>query len=263
MGAPEDRTGGGGAGAGTAPAPARHVLVTGASRGIGRAIALRLARDGFSLALGYRTGRAAAEETLEAAEDVGATVRLLPFDVADRDAARAALDADLAAHGPYWGVVCNAGLTRDAPFPRLGPAAWDEVLRTNLDAFYNVVQPCVMPMVRARRGGRVVTLTSTAALTGNRGQVNYAASKAGLIGATKSLAQELAKRAITVNSVAPGFIETEMTAGIPLAELLQRIPIPMQRLGRPEEVAAAVSFLFSQEAGYITGQVISVNGGIV
>lgn len=161
----------------------------------------------------------------------------------------------------YWGVVCNAGVTADGLFPMLSGDKWDRVLRTNLDAFYNLLHPVVMPMVQARRGGRIVTLSSVSGLVGNSGQTNYSAAKAGLIGATKSLAQELARRNITVNSVAPGFIESDMVAHLPKEELLQRIP--MRRLGTPEEVAGLVAYLFSASAAYITGQVISVNGGLI
>ena len=191
----------------------RRALVTGASRGIGRAIALRLAADGFDVAINFHTRADAAEEVAAAIRAQGGRAALLGFDVADREAAFAALAADLAKHGSYYAVVCNAGVHEDAPFPGLRPEAWDRVLRTNLDGFFNVMRPLVLPMVQARQGGRIVTISSAAGVVGNRGQVNYSASKAGLVGATRSLALELAKRRITVNSVAPGLIETEMLAG--------------------------------------------------
>jgi len=237
------------------------ILVTGSSRGIGRAIALRLAQAGYDLVLHCRSRRDEAEAVQAAIQALGRQARVLQFDIADRAACAAALEADLAAHGAYYGVVCNAGLTRDGAFPALSDEDWDQVLRTNLDGFYNVLHPLVMPMIRRRAPGRIVCITSVSGLIGNRGQVNYSASKAGVIGAAKALALELAKRRITVNCVAPGLIDTDMVdAGLPLDEILAAIP--MQRMGTPEEVAAAVQFLLSPEAGYITRQVLAVNGGL-
>jgi 3-oxoacyl-[acyl-carrier protein] reductase len=239
----------------------RRVIVTGASRGIGRAIALELARNGFAVTVNFRTGREAAEAAVAAIRAAGGRGSALAFDVADREQCASLLEADVREHGPYWGIVSNAGVIADAPFPAISGEAWDRVLRTNLDGFYNVIHPLVMPMVRARQGGRIVTVSSAAGLAGNRGQVNYSASKAGLIGATRALAQELARRAITVNSVAPGLVETDMLARAPVDEIVKLIP--MRRLGDPAEVAATVAFLFSEGAAYITGQVISVNGGLI
>lgn len=236
------------------------VLVTGSSRGIGKAIALRLARDGYDVVLHCRSQRAEADAVAGAIAALGRGVRVLQFDIADRAAAAAALEADIAAHGCYYGVVCNAGVARDNAFPAMSGEDWDIVLQTNLDGFYNVLNPLVMPLVQRRKPGRIVTLASVSGLIGNRGQVNYSAAKAGIIGATKALALELAKRAITVNCVAPGLIETDMISEVPLEEAMKMIPA--RRVGKPEEVAAAVSFLIGAEAGYITRQVISVNGGM-
>jgi 3-oxoacyl-[acyl-carrier protein] reductase len=239
----------------------RTILVTGASKGIGRAIALRLARDGFTVVVHYRGDRAGAEATLSALQEAKGTGRILGFDIADRGECRERLATDVAEHGVYYGVVLNAGIARDNAFPALEDEEWDSVIDTDLGGFYNVLRPLVMPMVSARRGGRIVTLSSLSGLTGNRGQVNYSAAKAGIIGASKALAVELAKRQITVNCVAPGLVETQMTEGLPLDEIVKTIP--MRRLGRAEEVAAVVSFLCSDEASYVTRQVISVNGGLL
>jgi len=243
--------------------PIPRVLVTGSSRGIGRAIARELAALSYRVTVHCRNGRDAAEETLSLISAQGSPAPgLLQFDVSDRAAARDALSSDIAEHGAYYGVVCNAGLHRDAPFPGLTDADWDDVLRTNLDGFYNVLKPLVMPMIQLRSGGRIVTVSSLSGIAGNRGQVNYSAAKAGVIGATKALSKELAKRKITVNCVAPGLIETDMTGDVAqFDELVQSIP--MQRPGKPEEVSAVVGFLFSERASYVTGQVISVNGGVV
>ena len=237
------------------------VLVTGASRGIGRAIAVRLAEDGFNIVVHCRGRLDDAHETAAQVAAAGGVARDLSIDVSAREAVREALETDIAAHGAYYGVVLNAGLTRDGAFPALTGEDWDAVLRTNLDGFYNVLQPLIMPMIRLRRGGRIVAVSSVSGLIGNRGQVNYSASKAGLIGAVKALAIELGKRGITVNAVAPGLIETEMVeAHVPVAEIVKMIPLA--RAGAPDDVAQAVRFLMSAGAGYITRQVLSVNGGL-
>jgi len=180
--------------------------------------------------------------------------------VTDRGGCRAALEADIAAHGAYYGVVANAGIHRDNAFPLLTEQDWDEVIRTDLDGFYNVLKPCVMPMIQARRGGRIVTISSVSGVLGNRGQVNYSAAKAGIIGATKALALELAKRKITVNCVAPGLIDNVELAAEDKERVLDLIPV--RRLGTPAEVAALVAYLMSDLAAYVTRQVISIDGGL-
>ncbi len=239
----------------------KSVLVTGASKGIGRAIAIESAKAGYDVVVHYGKDSAGAEATLQQVIDCGAQGRLLSFDIADRKSCHEILAADMAEHGAYYGVVLNAGITKDNAFPALEDEDWDQVIHTNLDGFYNVLKPIVMPMVRRRTAGRIVTISSVSGIAGNRGQVNYSAAKAGIIGATKALALELAKREITVNCVAPGVIETQMTESLPLEEVQQMIP--MRRLGQPLEVAATVVFLLSKSAGYITRQVISVNGGLI
>jgi 3-oxoacyl-[acyl-carrier protein] reductase len=238
----------------------RSVLVTGSSRGIGKAIALRLAREGYGVVVHCRSRREEADAVAAEITALGGAARVLQFDIGEREATAAALAADIEAHGCYYGVVCNAGVARDTAFPAMTGEEWDTVLGTNLDGFFNVLNPLVMPMVQRRKPGRIVTMASVSGLIGNRGQVNYSAAKAGIIGATKALALELAKRNITVNCVAPGLIETEMTQDVPMEEALKMIPA--RRVGRPEEVAAAVSYLLSEDAGYVTRQVISVNGGL-
>ncbi len=236
------------------------VLVTGSSRGIGRAIALRLAQDGFDVVVHCRSRVDEAVQVADAVRAFGRGARVLQFDVGDREATAAALLADIEAHGCYYGIVCNAGIARDNAFPAMPGDDWDAVIHTNLDSFYNVLNPLTMPLVRRRKPARIVTLSSVSGLAGNRGQVNYSAAKAGVIGATKALAVELASRQITVNCVAPGLIATEMISPEILDEALKMIPA--KRVGRPEEVAAVVGFLMSEDAAYITRQVISVNGGM-
>jgi 3-oxoacyl-[acyl-carrier protein] reductase len=237
------------------------ILVTGSSRGIGKAIALRLARDGYDIVVHCHSKRDEADAVAREITAMGRNARVLQFDIGARETTAAILAADVDAHGCYYGVVCNAGIARDNAFPAMSGEDWDLVLKTNLDGFYNVLNPLIMPMVQRRKPGRIVTLASVSGLVGNRGQVNYSAAKAGIIGATKALALELAKRAITVNCVAPGLIETDMINDVPMEEALKLVPA--RRVGKPSEVAHAVSFLISADAGYITRQVISVNGGMV
>lgn len=239
---------------------ARRVLVTGSSRGIGRCVALRLARAGFAVTLHGRAPSPALDGAAAEIGEAGGAAARLCFDIADRAACAAALEADIAAHGAYYGAVYNAGIASDGTFAALSGDDWDRVLHTNLDGFYNVLQPLLMPMVRLRRGGRIVTLSSVSGVAGNRGQVNYSASKAGIIGASKALALELASRNITVNCVAPGPIKTDMIKDAPVEEMLKLIPAG--RLGEADEVAGLVAYLMSDDAGYITRQVIGINGGL-
>ena len=237
------------------------ILITGSNRGIGKAVALALAADGYDIVVHCRSRRQEAEAVADEIRAQGRQARVLQFDIADRAACREALSADIEQHGAYYGVVLNAGLTRDNAFPAFEDDDWDTVLRTNLDGFYNVLHPLVMPMIRRRKAGRIVCMASVSGLTGNRGQVNYSASKAGVIGAAKALAVELAKRKITVNCVAPGLIDTEIVDdNVPVEEILKAVPAA--RMGTPEEVAHAVRFLMDEKAAYITRQVIAVNGGL-
>jgi 3-oxoacyl-[acyl-carrier protein] reductase len=235
----------------------KTVLVTGSSRGIGKAIALYLAGQGYDLVLHCRSQ---IDQAQAVATAIGPATRILQFDVSNRAQCADILNSDMEQYGAYYGVVCNAGITADNAFPALSGEEWDTVIHTNLDSFYNVLQPIVMPMVRRRQPGRIVTLSSVSGIMGNRGQVNYSAAKAGIIGASKALALELAKRDITVNCVAPGLIDTDMTHELPIDEIKRMIPA--RRVGKPEEVAATVAFLLSEPAAYITRQVISVNGGL-
>ena len=239
----------------------KTVLITGASRGIGRAIALYLAPLGYDLVLHYNSNKAAAEKTLSEVKELGGNARILSFDISNREQTEKVLIDDVNEHGAYYGVICNAGVNADNPFPVMDGDAWDKVLHTNLDGLYNVLHPIVMPMISARKPGRIIALSSISGVMGNRGQVNYAASKAGIIGAVKSLAIELAKRNITVNAIAPGVIETDMTADLPIEEIQKMIP--MRRMGQPKEIASLVAYLLSDDASYITRQVISVNGGMI
>jgi 3-oxoacyl-[acyl-carrier protein] reductase len=236
------------------------ILVTGSSRGIGKAIALYLSQKKFDIVVHCRSRREEADKVAEEIRGMGNQARVLQFDLLDREQCSQLLLQDIEQHSAYYGVVCNAGITADNAFPALTGEEWDSVLHTNLDGFYNVLNPLVMPMIRRRKAGRIVTLSSVSGVMGNRGQVNYSAAKAGIIGATKALALELAKRKITVNCVAPGLINTEILADLPIEEIKKIIPL--RRIGEAKEVAATVAFLMSEDAGYITRQVISVNGGL-
>ena len=238
----------------------KKVLITGADRGIGRAIALAVSGAGYPVLAHFRRNEEGARSLEQEIRSNGGEVELVRFDVARREECRERLLAITEKHGALWGVICNAGICADNAFPALSGEDWDSVIHTNLDAFYNVIQPLVMPLCRKKRG-RIITIASVAGIIGNRGQVNYSASKAGIIGATKALAVELARRSITVNCIAPGIIETDMASQAPLDKILPMVP--MGRIGKPEEVAALAVFLLSDAASYITRQLIAVDGGLV
>ena len=237
----------------------KTVLITGSSRGIGKETALYLAQNGYNIVLHCNKSIDKLEEVKKAIQNIGRNVRCLQFDITDRKKCADVLLKDIEDNGAYYAVVLNAGIAKDNPFPALEDEEWDSVINTNLNSLYNVLKPIVMPMIQ-KRNGRIVTLSSVSGQTGNRGQVNYSASKAGIIGATKALSRELAKRKITVNCVAPGIIETDMISEIP-SEIISEM-IPMKRVGKAKEVASLINYLLSEDASYITGQVISVNGGM-
>ncbi|MCL2206333.1 MAG: 3-ketoacyl-ACP reductase FabG2 [Treponema sp.] len=238
----------------------KHVLITGASRGIGRAIALAASEAGYRIVAHYNKGKEAAESLEKEVREKGGEIELIQFDVSDREDCRVKLEKLTEDNGAFWGIISNAGISADNAFPALTGDEWDSVIRTDLDSFYNILHPLIMPICRKKQG-RIITVSSVSGITGNRGQVNYSAAKAGIIGATKALAVELASRSITVNCIAPGIIETDMIAEVPLDKALPFVP--MGRTGKPEEVAALAVFLLSDAASYITRQVISVNGGMV
>lgn len=248
----------------------KKVLITGASGGLGRACAVEAAKAGYYVICHYNGSKAKAEETLAQVQAVGGKGELIQFNISDRADCKAKLDeltAKLTANGEIlWGIISNAGITRDNTFVGLEDSDWDAVIHTNLDSFYNVLKPLVMTMAsrKNKRGGRIITVASVSGIIGNRGQTNYSASKGGIIAATKALAVELAGRNITCNVIAPGAIETEMTANIiPEAKEIMMSTIPMKRMGQPEEIGATAVFLLSEGASYITRQVITVDGGMV
>ena len=241
----------------------RRVLVTGAGTGLGKAIAIELCKNDFEVVLHYRSSKSGIEDALSRINELGKKATSLCFDITNREQCKQILEQDIEQNGSYYGIVCNAGITKDVAFPMMTDDDWDSVVRTNIDGFYNVVKPCIMPMIAAHEGGRIIAISSVSGIMGNRGQVNYSASKAALIGAVKALALEVAKRNITVNAVAPGLIDTQMTK---LDETVKKEilkMIPLKRMGKPQDVADTVAFLMSDKANYITRQVISVNGGLL
>ena len=241
----------------------KRVLVTGAGTGLGKAIAIELCKNDFEVVLHYRSSKSGIEDALSRINELGKKATSLCFDITDRAQCKQILEQDIEQNGSYYGIVCNAGITKDAAFPMMTDDDWDSVVRTNIDGFYNVVKPCIMPMIAAHEGGRIIAISSVSGIMGNRGQVNYSASKAALIGAVKALALEVAKRNITVNAVSPGLINTQMTE---LDETVKKEilkMIPLKRMGKPQDVADTVAFLMSDKANYITRQVISVNGGLL
>lgn len=235
----------------------KEILITGSSRGIGKATAKLLAKQGYNIVLHCNKN---IDKAKSVQEEIGENSRILQFDISNREQTTEILTNDIAKNGVYFGLVLNAGITKDNVFPAMEDDEWDSVINTNLNGFYNVVKPLILPMIQSRQKSRIVTLSSVSGLSGNRGQVNYSASKAGIIGATKALSLEVAKRGITVNCVAPGVIESDMTEDLPKDKVLDMIP--MKRFGTAEEVANVIEFLISEKASYITGQVISVNGGL-
>lgn len=236
----------------------KWVLVTGASRGIGKETALYLASNGYNIVLHCSNDVKRLDGLKQEIEAKSVQARTIAFDIRNRAQVEQILINDIETNGMYYGVVLNAGIAKDNPFPAMEEDEWDDVLRTNLDGFYNVLKPLIMPFIQQKKG-RIVVMSSISGQCGNRGQVNYSASKAGLIGAAKALSQEVAKRKITVNCIAPGIIETDMTEDLPEEAVKQ---IPMRRMGQAKEIASLVNYLMSEEAGYITGQVIGVNGGL-
>lgn len=235
----------------------KEVLITGSSRGIGRAAAILLAQNGYDIVLHCNKN---IDKAKEVQKEIGQNSRILQFDISNREETKRVLLDDIEKNGVYYGIVLNAGIAQDNVLPAMEDSEWDNVINTNLGGFYNVIKPLIMPIIQSKKKNRIIALSSISGITGNRGQMNYSASKAGIIGAVKALSLEVAKRGITVNCIAPGVIESDMTVDLPKEQVINMIP--MKRFGKPEEVAAVINFLMSEDASYITGQVISVNGGM-